>query len=228
MANQIVRIQRPELKHYNEYNSYDGVPVAPKIEEVDKAKSISELSQQELYRLLERLRTEREAEDVIKSLRRNSGERDTFEKPFKIDTTTPVDQLYHHGIQGMKWGVRRFQNSDGSRTAAGKKRDADREYPKSEDHVKSREQKQKSPDGLSNEELRKLNERLQLEATYKNLTAEKIQKSESFVQKAIKDAAGSALTEFSKGIFLGGAKLLVKEISPSFAEVAFKVKDKKD
>lgn len=27
--------------------------------------------------------------------------------------------LYHHGIQGMKWGVRRFQNEDGSLTAEG-------------------------------------------------------------------------------------------------------------
>lgn len=32
------------------------------------------------------------------------------------------NELYHHGIKGMKWGVRRYQNSDGSLTAAGKKR----------------------------------------------------------------------------------------------------------
>ena len=30
--------------------------------------------------------------------------------------------LYHHGIKGQKWGVRRFQNTDGSYTAAGKER----------------------------------------------------------------------------------------------------------
>lgn len=32
------------------------------------------------------------------------------------------DSLAHHGIKGMKWGVRRYQNKDGSLTAAGKKR----------------------------------------------------------------------------------------------------------
>ena len=34
----------------------------------------------------------------------------------------PVDELMHHGIKGMKWGIRRYQNPDGSLTADGRKR----------------------------------------------------------------------------------------------------------
>lgn len=33
-----------------------------------------------------------------------------------------MNELYHHGIKGQKWGVRRFQNEDGTYTAAGKNR----------------------------------------------------------------------------------------------------------
>ena len=32
------------------------------------------------------------------------------------------NELYHHGIKGQKWGVRRYQNADGSLTSAGRQR----------------------------------------------------------------------------------------------------------
>ena len=47
------------------------------------------------------------------------------------------NEVYHAGIKGMKWGVRRYQNSDGTLTDAGKRRYArdarERGYDKQDD-----------------------------------------------------------------------------------------------
>ena len=43
---------------------------------------------------------------------------------------TYSEELYHHGIKGQKWGIRRYQKEDGTRTEAGKRR-----YAKLNDRV---------------------------------------------------------------------------------------------
>ena len=46
------------------------------------------------------------------------------------------DELYHWGIKGQKWGVRNFQNKDGSLTPAGRERYNDDTYSSYRDVVK--------------------------------------------------------------------------------------------
>lgn len=41
---------------------------------------------------------------------------------YSLNNSYAYDELYHHGIRGQKWGIRRFQDESGSLTAAGKKR----------------------------------------------------------------------------------------------------------
>ena len=75
------------------------------------------------------------------------------------------DYLAHHGIKGQKWGVRRFQNPDGTRTALGKKRE---QKNAKVDHEKliestSAEEVYKNRGKLSDKELRDRVNRIQTE-----------------------------------------------------------------
>lgn len=45
-------------------------------------------------------------------------------------------ELYHHGVKGMKWGVRRYQNPDGSLTAKGKKHYSNKEIKQDRDAIR--------------------------------------------------------------------------------------------
>lgn len=78
------------------------------------------------------------------------------------------NDLYHWGIKGMKWGVRRYQNKDGSLTPTGRKRRRDDYH---EDYTKAHNKK--SVKQMSDQELRNRNNRLQMEKQYADLTRKK-------------------------------------------------------
>jgi len=198
MANKVIR-------HYFESSVASDQSLFPN--SVDKSKSISELDDHELYLMYERLSRERDVEDTIKVLRRNSGERWTYETQPKIDTQTPINQLYHFGILGQKWGVRRYQNPDGSLTAAGKERyDSGK---KSEDYIQSRADRANAVAGLSNAELKRLNERLQLEKAYKDLTAAEKKYNETFAKRIIAKIGEQSLTAAGTQLATGLLSALV-------------------
>lgn len=60
-----------------------------------------------------------------------------------VYTIGPNGELYHWGTKGMKWGIRRYQNKDGSLTPAGRKR-----YAEEEAKLKAREKTIKNRENI--------------------------------------------------------------------------------
>ena len=85
-------------------------------------------------------------------------------------------ELYHHGILGQKWGIRRFQNKDGTRTPAGEKQ-------------RDKNEKKKRTKDLSDAELESRIKRLRLEKEYRELNTSKLSRAIDYVRKFNKERA---------------------------------------
>ena len=110
--------------------------------------------------------------------------------------------LGHSGIKGQKWGIRRFQNEDGTLTEAGKAR-----Y--------NQDGSRKNPEKMSDTELANANRRLSAESQYRQLTGTTqpgrsinrdtaIKIGATFVSTA---AATFLLRKYKKDTWLGGERI---------------------
>ena len=128
-----------------------------------------------------------------------------------------TNELYHHGIIGQRWGVRRYQNEDGTLTEKGKRRKETANSLARNANVgtsaKMKEARRRDINELTNDELKAYNERLNLEKQYKDLTKGSIYTGRTFVDGLAKTVVTGVVTGI--GIELG--KKAIKKLIESGA-----------
>ena len=105
------------------------------------------------------------------------------------------DYLEHHGVQGQKWGIRRFQNKDGSLTPAGKKR-----YTKLNnkiDKIYEKKTRRLAPDDVRRIEQHKL----------RDIRRAEIDRGLNYYENEVKNANLSAILTMAFVSTLGGLAL---------------------
>lgn len=135
------------------------------------------------------------------------------------------NELYHHGVKGQKWGIRRYQNKDGSLTDAGRKRakKLEDEYFKltgkkaasSGDSTASKTSgtKAKSVKDMSDDEIRKAIDRINLERQYSSLSPKQISKGKKIADRVLTKMVIPAAEDAGKQLV---KSMLTKSINKAF------------
>lgn len=127
------------------------------------------------------------------------------------------DYLEHHGILGMKWGVRRYQNKDGTLTAAGRKR-----YLNDDGSYNETAKKEIPTTAMNTTELKAAVDRLDLNRRYSDLTRSvkeqgRLSKLFSDVKKETLDGIQDTLkNKMVKALLttVGVRKKMIEDMSP--------------